>query len=193
MDCNQSTGKLTAKASPETKLVTIRSLVSIMGILQSPAVLNLCLKDLTTEIKDDILRYFLKYMRYLDDSQTGLVAEEILELQRQVDLEAVDLTLKCEDDDCCSQEDDDQPVFNEDLLGGTTPSDEKMCTRHLLRGEFGKQLLHKLVLRAATLEAALIGTLMPSKGATTSLHQHFDNQFVNEGLRKYTSVLLQGK
>ena len=164
-----------------------------MGVLHLPAFLHFCLEDLTTEIKDDILKYFLKYMRYLDDLQTRLVAKEILELRRQVDLEAVDLTLKCDDDDCCSQKDDNLPVFIEDLLGGTTPSDEKRCTRLLLRGEFGKQLLHKLVLRAATLEAALIGALMSSKGATTSLHQHFDNQFVNEGLRKYTSVLLQGK
>ena len=111
MDLNTVTGELTAKAIPDTKLVTIRSLVSIKGILQSPAFLHLCLEDLTTEIKDDILRYFLKYMRYLDDSQTGLVAEEILELQRQVDLEAVDLTLKCDDDDCCSHEDGDQGMI----------------------------------------------------------------------------------
>ena len=68
-----------------------------------------------------------------------------------------------------------------------------MSTHHLLRGEFGKKLLHKLILRAATLEACLTSASMPSKGAITSLHQHFDNQFVNEGIRKYTSVLLQGK
>ena len=98
----------------------------------------------------------MKYVRYLDDLQTGVVAEEILELQRQVDLDAVDLNIKCDDDDCCSHQDEDLPVINEDLLGGTTPPDEKRCTRHLLRGEFGKKLLHKLCLRAATLEAALI-------------------------------------
>ena len=55
MDFNVKTQELTAKASPDTKLVTIRSLVSIMGLLQSPAFLNLCLEDLTTEIKDTIL------------------------------------------------------------------------------------------------------------------------------------------
>ena len=45
----------------------------------------------------------------------------------------------------------------------------------------------------ATLEACLTSASMPSKGAITSLHQHFDYQFVNEGIKKYTSVLLQGK
>ena len=89
-------------------------------------------------------------MRYLDDLQSGLVAEEILELQRQVDLEAVDLTLECDDEDCCGQQ--DLSVHNEDLLGRPTPADEKMCTRHLLRGEFGKKLIHKLILRAASLK-----------------------------------------
>ena len=85
----------------------------------------------------------------------------------------MDLNIKCKEDDCFSHEDDNLPVINEDLLGGTTPPDEKRFRRHLLRGEFGKKLLHKLVLRAATLEAALINASMPSKGATTSLHQHF--------------------
>ena len=39
----------------------------------------------------------------------------------------------------------------------------------------------------------MTSALMPSKAAITSLHQHFDKQFVNEAIRKYTSLLLQGK
>ena len=84
-----SKAKAKAKSTPDTKLVTIITLVSIMGFLQSPA--NPCLENLTTELKDTILQYFFKYMSYLDDLQTGLVAEEILELQRQMDLDAEDL------------------------------------------------------------------------------------------------------
>ena len=64
-------------------------------------------------------------MRYLDDLQTGLVAEEILELQEQMDLDAEDRRSRCDDDDCCSHENEDLPVINEDLLGGTTPPAEK--------------------------------------------------------------------
>ena len=81
----------------------------------------------------------------------------------------------------------------EDPLGGSTPSDEKMCTRHLLRGEFGKKLLHKLILRTTTLEAALGASGMPSKGGTTLLHQHFQHELVNEGIKKYCTVLLRGE
>lgn len=55
MDLNDKTQELTAKATPDTKLVTIRSLVSIMGLLQNPTFLNLCPENLTTEIKDIIL------------------------------------------------------------------------------------------------------------------------------------------
>ena len=73
---NDKTPGLTAKATPDTKLVIIWSLVSIMGLLQSPAFLNLCLENFTTEIKDIILQYFLKYVCYLDDLQTGVVAEK---------------------------------------------------------------------------------------------------------------------
>ena len=36
-------------------------------------------------------------MRYLEDLQTGLVAEEILELQGQMDLDAEDLRSRCDD------------------------------------------------------------------------------------------------
>ena len=103
-------------------------------------------------------------MRHLADLQTRLVAEEVLELQRQVDHDAEDLGRKCDDDNCCSQEDEDHHVINEDLLGGTAPPDEKRCKRHLLQAEFGRKVLHKLVLREATLEAALISASMPTKG-----------------------------
>ena len=114
-----------------------------------------------------------------------------MELQRKVDLEAVDLNTECEDYDCC-RHDADSRVIPEDMLGGITPQDEKRCTRHLLRGEFGETLLHKLVLRAATLEAALIRASMPSKGARTSVQQYFQHELVNEAIRKYTQVLLAG-
>ena len=69
---------------------------------------------------------------------------------------------------------------------------KKICTRHLMRGKFGEQLLHKIVLRAATLEAALIRASMSSKGATTSVHQHLQHELVNEALKKYSDVLLSG-
>ena len=78
------------------------------------------------------------------------------------------------------------------VLGEVIAHDEQRCTRQLLRSDFGKKLFHKLILRAATLEAALVKASMPTKGATTSLQQHFQHEFVDEAIAVYTKVLLEG-
>ena len=66
------------------------------------------------------------------------------------------------------------------MLGEAVPSDEERSTRHLFRKkQFGKDIFHCLILRAATLEAALIRANLPTKDATTSLQQHFQHEFVN--------------
>ena len=130
-DFNYKTKQLTAMATEHSRLVTIQALVSIMGLCQSPALLSLSLQGLTQYIKDPILRYFLKYLRYLDDLQTGVDAKKIMELQREVNLEDPDLNVKCQDYDCCKYEADLCPP-PEDVLGEITPQDKKRCSRHLL-------------------------------------------------------------
>ena len=111
MDYNYKTKQLTAKATEHSKLVTIQALVSIIGMSQSGSFLSLSLQDLTKDIQDPILRYFLKYLRYLDDLQTGVVAKEIVELQREVNLEDPDLNVQCQDYDCCKYEADLSPLL----------------------------------------------------------------------------------
>jgi hypothetical protein len=73
------------------------------------------------------------------------------------------------------------------------PADEQRTTRHLfgLR-QFGKNIFHCLCLRAAKLEAALVTADMPTKGATTSLQEHFQHEFFNAARDLYTQVLLKG-
>ena len=61
-----------------------------------------------------------------------------------------------------------------------------------MRKKIGKQLLHILILRAATLETSLVQSSMASKGAITSLQAHFQPELVNEGIQSYTKVLLAG-
>jgi hypothetical protein len=81
----------------------------------------------------------------------------------------------------------------ERMLGEAVPTDKQRSTRHLFRKkQFGKDIFHCLILRAATLEAALIRANLPTKDATTSLQQHFQHEFVNAARALYTQVLLDG-
>jgi hypothetical protein len=102
MDYGYRSKQLTAKATEYSRLVTIQALVLIMGVSQSPAFLSLSLQDLTKDIKNQYLRYFLQYLRYLDDLQLGITAVEIIEIQREVNLQDPALNAQCQDYDCCS-------------------------------------------------------------------------------------------
>ena len=69
----------------------------------------------------------------------------------------------------------------------------KRYTMHLLYNTmFGKALLHKLVLRSATLETALARADMPTKGTQTSLQKYFSEEFVIQTIKVYTTVLQDG-
>ena len=113
MDFDNQTKQLTAKVSQHSKLVTVQAEVSIMGVSQSGSFLSLSLQDLTKDIQDPILRYFLRYLRYLDDLQSGVVAEEIEELQREVNLEVPALNMQCQYYDCCNYEADLSPTHGD--------------------------------------------------------------------------------
>ena len=82
MDYDHKTKQLTAKVTEHSQMVTVQTLVSVMGCSQSGSFLNLSLRDLTKDIKDAILRMCLDKMRYLDDLQTAVTAEDIAELQK---------------------------------------------------------------------------------------------------------------
>ena len=154
-----------------------------MGILQSPAFLGLCREDLTKDIEDQTLQYFIKFFSYLDDLQAGITGKELSALQQSVSLEENTNVSMCEDTKCCPT---DSVERLKEALGPTTPEDELRGCRHLMQGPFGKQLLHMMILRAARLELVLRRASMPSKGATTSLEAHFSESFVNASILKYT-------
>ena len=188
MDYDEATKVLQPKVTESSKLVTVQALSLIMGVSQSPCWLSLSFENLATTIPDQLLRWFLKYMRYLDDIQIGITAEEIKVFQDKTDLKDPEL-----DSFCCPNEADLSPA-NEEVLGEEVPADEQRATRHLFRNKtFGKQIFHLLILRAATLEAALIKADLPTKEATTSLQQHFQHEFVNAARCLYTSTLLKGE
>ena len=112
--------------------------------------------------------------------------------QDKTDLEDPELGRECQDSPCCPNEADLSPA-NEEMLGEAVPADEQRATRHLFRQrQFGKDIFHCLILRAATLEAALIKADLPTKEGTTSLQQHFQHEFVNAARCLYTRTLLEG-
>ena len=79
------------------------------------------------------------------------------------------------------------------MLVELVPADEQSSTRHLFRHrQFGKGIFHCLVLRAATLEAALVKADLPTKGATTLLQERYQHEFLNAARDLYTQVLLEG-
>ena len=143
MDFDSQTNQLTAKQGPNTKLVTIRCLVTVMGILQIPCFLGLCREELAKDITDKILTYFLKYFSYLDDLQAGTTGEELSALQQSVNLEENTKVSMCEDTRCCPTNSVERL---KEALGPTTPEDELRGSRHLMQGPFGKQLFHMMIL-----------------------------------------------
>ena len=163
-----------------------------MGVTQSPAYLSLAFQDLAKTVPDKLLQWFLQYLRYLDDLQIGITAKEVMVFQDKADLQDPELGRQCQDPACCPDEADLSPP-SEEMLGEAVPSDKQRSTRHLFRQkQFGKDIFHCLVLRAATLEAALVKADLPTKEATTSLQQHFQHEFVNAARELFTRILLEG-
>ena len=163
-----------------------------MGVSQSPAYLSIAFQDLAQSIPDNQLKWFLQYLCYLDDLQIGITAEEIIGFQNKADLQDQELSRQCQDPDCCPYK-ADLSLPDEGMLGEVVPADEQRCTRHLFgQNQFGKDIFHCLMLRAATLEATLVREDLPTKDTTTSLQQHFQHEFVNAAQALYTQILLEG-
>ena len=123
MDYGTQTQQLTAKVTEHSKLVTIQALALIMGVNQSPAYLSIAFQDVAKNIEDDQLQWFLQYLRYLDDLQIGITAEEIIEFQNKADLQDPDLSRQCQDPDCCPYV-ADLSLPDEDVLVEVVPADE---------------------------------------------------------------------
>ena len=91
MDYEEATKVLQPKVTESSKLVTVQALSLIMGVSQSPCWLSLSFENLATTIPDQLLKWFLQYLRYLDDIQIGITSEEIKVFQDKTDLEDPEL------------------------------------------------------------------------------------------------------
>ena len=189
MDFDANTQVLTAKAGPDTTLVTVRPLVCIMGVKQSPIFLALGRHDMVEEIKprDPVLADHLKKVSYVDDCQSGLRASEVAACQLATGSTQMiqQASHPCHDTECCSEGPDDVgPSMIPDV-----PPDEVRATRHLLQGALGQELTHRLVLRAAHLEWTLRMAGMPSKGLKSNLEKVVCPVLLNEAVVVYTLML----
>ena len=86
MDYEEATKVLQPKLTESSKLVTVQALSLTMGVSQSPCWLSLSFENLATTIPDQLLKWFLQYLRYLDDIQIGITSEEIKVFQDKTDL-----------------------------------------------------------------------------------------------------------
>ena len=91
MDYEESTKQLKPQQSPTSKLITLQFTSLIMGVTQSPCYLSLAFEDVATTIPDQLLKWFLQYLRYLDDIQLGLTSQEVKGFQDETDLEDPEL------------------------------------------------------------------------------------------------------
>jgi hypothetical protein len=200
MDYDRSTGQLTAAVGPDTELVTIRPLVTVMGAKQSPAMLSLAKIDLAEGIKekDRTLSEHLKELAYVDDCQSGLHAYEVAACQQDTGSNDMINPSPCQDIECCPG---GEVTCNSGPANGNgadqasiamvpaVPQDELRASRHLLQGVFGQKLTHQLLVRAATLELALRNAGMPTKGHSSNLSQVVCPRFLNEAVMTYTHIL----
>ena len=99
MDYDHHTKQLTAKVTENSELVTIQALALIMDAHQSPAYLSIAFQDIAKGLEDDQLKWFLQFLRYLDDLQIGISARELIEFQEKADLEDPELSRSCQDPD----------------------------------------------------------------------------------------------
>ena len=75
-------GALTAGRTVTSKLVAVVVLVTVMGVSQSGLLLSLARADLN--LQDEILEFQIRELAYADDLHSGVTAQEVLNLQREL-------------------------------------------------------------------------------------------------------------
>ena len=182
------TGQLTASEDPRNQLVCLRPNRSVMGISQSPVFLNLAKEDLAQQLDevDKVLADQLRNCSYVDDLGIGLSQQELQQAKKNYYPEVQ----ACRDTDCCKAEPAGAPL-DESLLP-PRPADEQRATRHLLRGEVGRDLTHRLAVRAARLELQLRRADMATRGFTSNLEAVLCPHYFNGVVMHYVKMLAKG-
>ena len=104
MDCD--TGEdgvetLTAKKTATSRLVGILVMVAVMGISQSGLFLSLAKAGL--DFQDETLEFLIRELSYADDLHSGVTAQEVLDLQKELfpSIQWQKIRRRCSDETCC--------------------------------------------------------------------------------------------
>ena len=189
MDQDRHTGRLSASGAPGTKLVCLRPSRSIMGISQSPAFLSLAKLQLAedVELDDKVLAHHIRQLSYVDDCGSGLTTEELAQVEGMFTQDGK----PCSDPTCCGES--RRPPSPDSMVMAASPEDELRAVRHLLQGQAGRTLTHRLAVRLARLEAALRACDMPTRGFTCNLESVVCKTYLNAVVLHYARLLGEGK
>lgn len=111
---------------------------------QTPLLLALVRGDLDL---NEIIKFMVKKLGYIDDLTTVVFPKEIEALQKELFPYMGPLRpAVCAEIMCCPpSQATEEPACRP--MGFTTPQDELQATQHLIQGEFGQHITHILVLR----------------------------------------------
>jgi hypothetical protein len=104
MDCDTGADRvqtLTAKKTTTSKLVAILVMVAVMGISQSGLLLSLAKSGLG--FQDETLDFLIRELSYADDLHSGVTAQEVMDLQRELfpSIPWQKMKKSCNDEMCC--------------------------------------------------------------------------------------------
>ena len=94
-------GVLTAQATSTSRLEAVAVLVAIMGVSQSGLFLALVRGDV--DLEDEILKFLLQHLAYVDDLHSAVLPQEIQDLQKKTFplISWQKLSERCYDQLCC--------------------------------------------------------------------------------------------
>ena len=160
-----------------------------MGINQSGLFLALAREDV--DIQDEVLKFLIQQLVYVDDLHHAVLPQETQEIQNKTfpSLDLPAMIEQCADEGCCPRA-ASHTAGEGDIQGGADapmtaplPADEILATRHLLHSEFGRQLCHLVILRGAMVAHAFAQANLPTKPMITSLSGSVNEVFIQEGVR----------
>ena len=149
------------------------------------------------DIEDEIQKFLLQQLVYVDDLHHAVLPQEIQDIHNKTFpcLPLPTMSEKCEDVGCCPRAtnhtagETDTAGVTDAPMTAPLPADEVLATRHLLHSEFGRQLCHLVMLRGAKVAYAFAQANLPTKPMITSLAGGIQELFIQEGVQSYTESL----